>query len=88
MCSWDEAMTLWSPVRRSVLVVFVLSSLLACEESQLRKQSEGLVLCLEKTKRIFLGDQHTFHRMKMIRDRSSKPPMMLPIRIQSEMGMA
>lgn len=33
-------------------------------------------------------DKLTFHSMKMMSDRSSKPPMTLPIRIQSEMGMA
>lgn len=32
--------------------------------------------------------ESTFHSMKMIRASSSKPPMMLPIRIHSEMGIA
>lgn len=32
--------------------------------------------------------KNTFHSMKMIRARSSKPPMMLPIRIHNEIGIA
>lgn len=35
-----------------------------------------------------MSHENTFHKMKMIRASSSKPPMMLPIRIQSEMGIA
>lgn len=75
----------------SVLLVFILSSLFAGEESQLGRNEKGIsVLCGGGVKHLFWNEdrQHTFHSMKIIRDRSSKPPMTLPIRIQSEIGMA
>lgn len=76
----------------SVLLVFILSSLFAGEESQLGRNEKEISVSCEAggVKHLFWDEdrQHTFHSMKIIRDRSSKPPMTLPIRIQSEIGMA
>lgn len=91
MCAGDEVETLFLQMRMqgSVLMVFLLSPLFACEESQLRRNEKGVSLLSGWVGAVFPGmNKHTFHSMKMISDRSSKPPMTLPIRIQSEMGMA
>lgn len=44
--------------------------------------------CSEKMCKCEMYYENTFHNMKMIRASSSKPPIMLPIKIQSEMGIA
>lgn len=83
----------WLQKFGSVLMVLILSSLFACEETQLtgsEKKINTLSVNFHFSEEMWQQQQHqhTFHSMKMIRARSSKPPMMLPIRIHSEMGIA